>query len=163
MAPNKLVIEYPELPPTENKIRIIRWGRVNGKPKPLGIGYSTEAENYKKAFRDYLREHYFVQVQKFRRAHVDGMLYTLRMIFYFPQAEILNAGWPKKAKTPYKKMDVGNRRKLLEDALAEGVDIDDSMYFGLEQYKVVSDSPKVVLILEEASGEEFAVPEGYRC
>ena len=51
----------------------------------------------------------------------------LRVDFYFKNVE--NKGWPKKAKNRYKKNDISNRLKLLEDAVSDAVGIDDSNTF----------------------------------
>jgi Holliday junction resolvase RusA-like endonuclease len=164
--PSSLRLTYPVLPPSENHIRQIRWGRVNKKPKPLGMCYTPEAEHYKRLFREHMRTHFFVEIQKFRRQHQLEKVYVLRLLFYFPPKDILNTTWPtakgkKKPKSPYKKMDVGNRRKLLEDCFAESIDVDDSLNFGLEAYKFVSDDPRVDLILEEEDPASFGIPPEY--
>jgi Holliday junction resolvase RusA-like endonuclease len=53
---------------------------------------------------------------------------------YFVAVE--NAGWSKgNAKTRYKRIDVSNRAKLLEDALFSGLGIDDSLIFTLQMRK----------------------------
>ena len=162
-----LTLSYPILPPSENHIRQIRWVRdQRGKPKAAGMCYTPEAEGYKRTFRDYVRTNYFVAVQKFRRQHKPYDVYVLRMLFYFPPELILNKGWLKtgksRAKTPYKKMDVGNRRKLLEDAFSESIDVDDSLNFGVEQYKFVSsEEPRVELILEKEDPHSFGIPDAW--
>ena len=54
----------------------------------------------------------------------------LTVDLYFAAVE--NAGWSKgKAKNRYKRIDVSNRAKLLEDALFSGIGIDDSLIFEL--------------------------------
>lgn len=146
---------------------MIRWGRVPGqsKAKAMGMTYTPEADNYKKLFREFMRTHFFVEIQKFRRHHEREKVYVLRLLFFFSPDQILNVTWPKggkkRPKSPYKKMDVGNRRKLLEDCLSESIDIDDSLFFGVEQYKFVSDEPRVEMILEETDPNEFAIPPEY--
>jgi hypothetical protein len=58
-----------------------------------------------------------VQVKKgcpyvvFVRLHVEGMC---------------SRGWPKKAKGRYKKLDITNRLKVLEDIISDVTDVDDS-------------------------------------
>lgn len=42
-----------------------------------------------------------------------------------------NKGWPSKAKSRYKRVDVSNRVKLLEDALFKALGVDDSAIFSL--------------------------------
>ena len=170
-AGRELRIQYPELPPTENKIRQIRWGRVGGgRAKPLGMTYTKEADGYKLAFREYMRTQYFVDIQKFARGHTDTSVYSVTFIFNFPPAEVLNAGWLKKtkagkrgAKTCYKRMDVGNRRKLLEDCLSAAIGIDDSLFFDLFLVKTCCpDSPGgVEIVVREESPSQYGIPSEY--
>ena len=63
----------------------------------------------------------------------------LTVDLYFAAVE--NAGWSKgKAKNRYKRIDVSNRAKLLEDALFSGIGIDDSLIFELIMRKHATDS-----------------------
>jgi len=60
----------------------------------------------------------------------DEKRLRLTVDLYFSAVE--NKGWSTgKAKTRYKRIDVSNRAKLLEDALFSGVGIDDSLIFEL--------------------------------
>lgn len=60
----------------------------------------------------------------------DEKQLRLTVDLYFSAVE--NKGWSSgKAKTRYKRIDVSNRAKLLEDALFSGVGIDDSLIFEL--------------------------------
>jgi Holliday junction resolvase RusA-like endonuclease len=54
-------------------------------------------------------------------------------------SNLRNAGYPKNAKNRYKTVDVSNRIKLLEDAIAEAGGFDDSQIFSLTVEKVESD------------------------
>ena len=59
----------------------------------------------------------------------EGPLH-LKILLLFLEVE--NKGWSTgKAKNRYKKIDVSNRVKLLEDAICESLGIDDSMFFSL--------------------------------
>ena len=72
--------------------------------------------------------------------------------FYFPALE--NKGWSTgKAKTRYKRIDVSNRVKLLEDAVSEGLDIDDLYFFQLNLIKredKEADEPYVNVTIERS-------------
>lgn len=46
----------------------------------------------------------------------------------FDMPNLLNTTWPKDAKSRYKKHDVSNRIKLLEDSLSAAVGMDDSQF-----------------------------------
>lgn len=128
--------------------------------------YTPDAERYKREFSEWVRVNHFVDVQKFRRQFEHGMVFSLRMVFFFPYDAILNKGWLKKgksrSKTPHKKMDVGNRRKLLEDCLSEAIDIDDSLYFELTLVKIASETEEGVrLTLEPMHEDLYGIPEEY--
>lgn len=151
---------YPEVPPSENAIRQIRYVYDKAKRKAVarGMCYTTEAENYLKAFSNWARVNLFVDLQKFRKGDTPESVYRLHLNFHFPVSEVVNATWLKTGKgTPYKKMDVGNRRKLLEDCVADVTGIDDSRNFGVLLYKLVGDGT-VEILLERSDPEIFGVP-----
>lgn len=165
-----LVVEYDKLPPSDNTIKEIGYFFIRGqKKKQPVIRYSTEAENYKKELVRWINDEYFHAVQVFARGHLPEMLYCLQITFEFPQMDILTAGWlqvshgERKAKNPYKRLDVGNRRKLLEDSLSEATGIDDSLFWEGDNIKLVSadGDPHVTLMLEERDPVGFGVPEPY--
>ena len=123
-------LHLPILPPSENKIRIIRVirGRVGG------IAYTRDATDFKKEFKSYIREHYLADIQNFAKEHNPYCAYKVKFNLYFAENLLINKSWPK-AKTYVKKMDIGNRRKLLEDCLSEVLGIDDSFFFELHMTK----------------------------
>ena len=57
----------------------------------------------------------------------------LSLRFYFPVLQ--NAGWPK-TKTKYKKQDVSNYIKLLEDIIVSATGVDDSNHHAVHAYKL---------------------------
>jgi Holliday junction resolvase RusA-like endonuclease len=119
--------------------------------------YSNEAKGYRQQFTDYVRENYVVDVAQFVSGHTERSVYALDMVFTFPT--VINKGWAKKkAKTLYKRFDVGNRRKLLEDCLVEVLgEIDDSLFFEVRMVKLMGD-PGVVLTVTEVSPSEYGIP-----
>lgn len=54
---------------------------------------------------------------------------TLTILLHFSAIE--NAGWPDKAKSRYKRVDVDNRAKLLKDAVEAGLGLGDHLVFKL--------------------------------
>ena len=52
--------------------------------------------------------------------------YRLNVHYYLPS--LYNKGWPRKAKTKYKRRDVSNLVKVLEDVVADCLGIDDSCF-----------------------------------
>jgi len=152
---------YPKLPPSDNRIRDIGYVYVKGKRKAV-IRYTTEAENYKKEVVRHINDDLFFEVQRFSREHRPWMVYTLTAVFVFPAEDLLTAGWLKEqAKSPYKRNDTMNRRKLLQDALAEALGIDDTLFWEDSEMKLVggdNDPPAVHLVLEEVSPTRYGIP-----
>lgn len=155
-----------ELPPTGNHIYITDWRR---KKRFL----SKEAEAFK--------QRVIAKVQQERLADIGEILTQMKndpnMIFiahfehFFPAEDILNTtfgaldsrGRPKKdaAATRYKKMDIANRSKLVEDALSKATDIDDSLFFRVTHDKyscsLVGGVPQIRIFLEPADPRGFGL------
>jgi len=55
---------------------------------------------------------------------VDNTPYELHLVLRF--TGMVNKGWPKRSKRRYKKKDISNYVKLLEDTISEVTGIDDS-------------------------------------
>ena len=178
----QLIIEYPTLPPSDNHIRVVQY-RFFGKKRKAIVGYSKDAENFLRYFRNWVSadDDLFLEIQRFTSGHKLGMVYRLEILLFFAPEQLLNKTWlerwssdskpgtktphkkgERKAKSPYKRLDSLNRRKLLEDCLAEALGIDDSLNWQGEVTKLVAvHEPKVVLILEETKAESFGIPEEY--
>ena len=154
MSRDSLLITFPHLPPTENHIRVHRWQG--------GMVYTKEAISYRRLFTDFVRNHYVVAVNNFVSGHTETSVYALKMEFTFET--VINKGWAKKrAKTLYKRFDVGNRRKLLEDCLVEVLgDIDDCLFFEVHLIKRMGEERGVVLTLSEVDPSEYGVPNVIR-
>lgn len=82
---NSLLLHFPEVPPTENKIRIHRWQG--------GETYSVEAKNYSKRFTSHVGRENQVEIQKFLSHHTPQSAYSVEVILYFKKWELLNQGW----------------------------------------------------------------------
>ena len=140
----------PFLPPSENRIRVHR--------RQGGQVYSKEAKDFKTKFSDYMRENYFIDVTRFVDGHTEQSIYSVTMVF--TMETLINEGWvKKKAKTLYKKVDVGNRRKLIEDCLSTAFgEIDDSLFFELLLRKEMGPEQGVEIFVQRVSPETFGVP-----
>lgn len=168
MSARVLRVEYDQMPPSDNHIREIGFVFMGGKRRTI-IKYTKEATNYKKDLVRHINDAYFFEVQRFAKDHHPTMVYTLQFNVYFPVEEILNKGWldvghdgERKAKSPYKRVDTLNRHKLVQDALAEAIGIDDSLFFEGDGVKlVVERGARIELILEERPPEMFGVPSAY--
>lgn len=115
-------VVLPYLPPSSNHIYVNRRG---GKGRFL----SKEAETFKARTISHIQANCLAKISRLDRTAVYRVWYA----FFFPPEEILNAsfGSGKKggAKTRYKRMDVENRLKLVADALATAIGIDDCQFF----------------------------------
>lgn len=106
-------MEIPWLPPTVNHAYVnLKGGR--------GRMLSTEGKRYQANTTSHLLRTYPQELKMF----TPNGAYGIAMAFFFPA--VLNAGWPEKADSRYKRIDVSNRLKLLEDVLAKAAGIDDS-------------------------------------
>lgn len=72
---------------------------------------------------------------------------------------ILNKTWPEEAENRYKRLDVGNHLKLVEDCFVEAAGIDDSQHLIVVVEKVHSDEEYTELCLYdlEQPGVHFAL------
>lgn len=100
-------------------------------PPSLNEAYSTfrgrrtlsaKGASYKQLTTLELQRAYPAQVCLIRK----DMPYRVEVNLFFDT--MLNKGWPKTAKTRYKRLDADNRLKLLLDALSEAVGIDDAQF-----------------------------------
>lgn len=114
-------IHFPWLPPSVNDLYkpVIK----NAGFKRIAIQtLSTEGRKFKEEATAYLAKSCQPQMKWFK----PNCSYVLFALFGIPT--LLNKGWPKTAKTRYKRVDVSNRVKVLEDVIAEASAIDDSNY-----------------------------------
>lgn len=158
-AGRALHLACPHLPPSDNHIRIHR--------RQGGEAYSKEAEAYRTTFVAHMKQAYFIEIQRFVRGHAPTSAYRLTLFFIFPS--LVTKGWlemdrqgKRKAKSPYKMFDGGNRRKLIEDCLASALGIDDSLTFELTIVKrMAPEDPHVEIFLEEVDPCAYGVPSEY--
>jgi Holliday junction resolvase RusA-like endonuclease len=109
---------------------------------------STEGKLYKQAVRDKIGEQYALTPLP----NLENTPLELSIELTFTDVE--NAGWSKgKAKNRYKRIDVSNRVKLLEDALFETLDVDDSLVFSLHVTKRAGADASVRVIIRAHEGE----------
>lgn len=98
----------------------------------------------------------------------DSLILLVRLDFYFPRAALLNKGFEeydrkgqRKAKTRYKRMDTGNRFKLIVDCLATALAIDDSHFWDTGGRKLCAETfnlePQVHLFILKQPADLFGV------
>lgn len=147
-------VVLPFLPPSSNHIYVTRRG---GKGRFL----SKEAETFKRQAISHIQSHCLAKITRLDRE----ALYRVWYAFYFPLEELLNKtfGGDEKgsAKTRYKRMDVENRLKLVADALATAIGIDDCQFFEGGQTKLsaslMSGVPQVHIFLTIEDPRRFGL------
>ncbi len=107
-----IVISLPDLPPSSNKAY---WDNPNG-----GRVLTKAGKAYKTGVTQHVIKYHAHQTRELRK---DATL-SLLVAFGFPT--LFNKGWPEKATHRYKKLDLDNRYKLLQDAIMDATAIDDS-------------------------------------
>ena len=126
------------LPPSVNKLY------VNNRWK--GRTLSAAAKQFiAQAKIELLRQWIFLP-----KALNPNVAHKLQITFYLEK--VINKGWPKTAKYKFKKQDVTNYIKLLEDVISIACGIDDSSFLDVEAKKREDrDNPRIeICILELA-------------
>ena len=165
MGPGPFVV-IPELPPTANHIYITDWRR---KMRFL----SKEAEAFKKRAISLIQQERLADIGQLKEMMKSSpnTVFTVRFEHFFPDDDLLNKtfgavdkrGVAKKdsAATRYKRMDIMNRGKLVEDALAKATDIDDSLFFRVTHDKyscsLVGGVPQIRIFLEPVDPRGFGL------
>ena len=104
------------LPPSVNKLYFVKGGR-----KIL----SSDGRALKEQMRAIVSK-----AVALNATSVENRKLRVSLTFFFPLVE--NKGWSQgKSKSRYKKVDVSNRIKLVEDALFSAIGVDDSQVFEL--------------------------------
>lgn len=128
--PHSLHIVIPFIPPSSNNIYVTIW-------KQRRIVKSKEATAFYNRFMSEVVAQYLPWLS--RMSKDPETIYQVTTHFYLDQWDIFNKGWfqkPRKAATRYKKMDTGNRLKLIHDCLSDALGVDDSHFFNLSASKI---------------------------
>ena len=146
-----LKMVYPELPPSANHIYV------------KGTILTREAREYGERFAQYSTQNYLHLINEIIRPGPRSV-YAVHLRFYFETVvneSYLNLKVPesKRAKTRYKKFDLTNRVKLLEDCVRDAIGIDDCLTFVATQEKHMDPSfPRVEIYVQEIDPSQFGVP-----
>lgn len=144
-----LHIVYPEIPPTSNKLYF------------RGTRLMPEAREYKRRFSAFMAQNYLPQISELR----PDAIYALHLRFFLPELVYASYNNPqvpksKRAKTRYKRIDLSNRVKLLEDCIRDALAIDDCQTFAASQEKHQDPSrPRVEIFLQAVRPEDFGLPK----
>ena len=123
------------MPPTDNHI----YFNLHG----LGRVLTKSARQYKSRVKESTSRIAITEKRSFRE-HVP---YRVRILIYM---SLYTKGWPKKAKWRFRKADASNRTKLILDAVAEAIGVDDRHFVDLRIRKEHTDKePYVIITVEE--------------
>lgn len=152
-------IWVPFLPPSSNNIYEPRW--VGGSKKPKGVRLTTAAGRFKIKAMQHIQ-------QKGRTALIhlkEDVPYELHLAVFFEEVENKTWAADPKAKTAkgkerrrFKRIDVSNRVKLIEDTTAEAVGLDDCHNFRIVLEKHCDpENPGIYVTLREVPETEVGL------
>ena len=139
---------FPELPPSSNHIYI------------RGHILTTEARQYAEKFAHYCVQNYLPAINS-TLMPTPTSVYAIHLHFYFETVfneSYFDTNLPasKRAQTRYKKVDLTNRIKLLEDCVRDAIGIDDCLTFSASQEKHMDPSfPRVEIFIQEVDPALF--------
>lgn len=145
-----LQVTLPFFPPSSNHIYATNWG---AKKRFL----TKEANAFKTRVVAFIQAERLLEISRLDR----GSLYRVWYVFYFPRDEVFNktfgSGKKGAAETRYKRVDVENRLKLVADALATAIGIDDSQFWegGHTKKVLTSGEPRIDVFLTPVPEEYF--------
>lgn len=144
-----LVAEIASSPPSMNSMyRPNKWGR---------LVLSAEGKRYKRRVQNTLHEQWTLTASGF---FDKEKAYELGIVVVMESDKIYNKGWPTKAKARFKRVDVSNLVKIVEDAVSEFAQLDDSHNFRVVVQKTPAledEEPCVIVWLRPMDPER--VPE----
>lgn len=130
--------------------------KLDGIPPSVNAAYAngrggrrvltTAGKSYKTLTANHIVRFHPADIRGIKKDYAYGLGVTLHM-------GIFNSGWPDKAKTRYKKLDVSNRIKLLEDALVNALGIDDCQFTVIIAQKVHNEIQSTVVTLWDPTRE----------
>lgn len=147
-----LKIVYRELPPSSNKLYF------------KGTILTKVAREYGERFSMVVAREYLPEINTLD----PNALYGVHLHFYFET--VVNDSYnnpkvpaSKRAKSRYKRFDLTNRIKLLEDCVRDAIAIDDSQTFIASQEKHMDQKdPRVEIYIHEVDPSQFGIPEEVR-
>jgi Holliday junction resolvase RusA-like endonuclease len=129
-----IYIYLPFLPPSMNHMYDnIPRRKVGNKFIGGGRRLTNSGKKFKNDVKQVVLKHHATQTGELNPS--DGI--GIYAAFGFPN--LFNKGYPEKTDARYKKLDVSNRRKALDDGLAEVINIDDSQIVYTTDNKYLSE------------------------
>lgn len=139
-----LVMVYKEIPPTSNKLYF------------RGTRLTSVARAYAEKFSYHIVREYLPQISLMNKKGV----YALHLRFFLSNLVNDTHGQKNGASTLYKRLDLSNRIKLLEDCIRDALGIDDCQTFAASQEKhhVPVGEERVEIVVQEIDPRQFGVP-----
>lgn len=144
------MIQIPFMPPSSNNCYTMVWAR---RIRVM----TAEAKAFKHRVITEIVPNYLPDISRLDK----GAIYAVHYRIFFNRDDVLTKTYGKKkgAESPYKKMDLENRLKLLSDVVSASIGIDDSQFFTGMQEKysceVVGGVPQVHIFIRKTSLQEY--------
>jgi hypothetical protein len=173
-----ILVGYDDLPPSANNA----FYNATGGGRRL----TTAAKNWKARFSSHLAQQHLFTIQEMRNAVAEGAVLAVEITLRFPLKEVVTLQWPnrykkdtwvgkkgtkarklrkagqRKAESRYKRMDISNRYKLVEDAVADTLGVDDRFNFVVSGKKLVDDyDPGLTVLITLDDPRAFGIPEEF--
>jgi Holliday junction resolvase RusA-like endonuclease len=140
---------YREIPPSSNKLFF------------KGTILTKVAREYAERFAMVIGREYLPAINQLN----PDALYAVHLHFYFET--VVNESYnnprvplSKRAKSRYKRFDLTNRIKLLEDCIRDAIAIDDSQTFIAAQEKHMDPrDPRIEIFIHEVDPSQFGIPK----
>jgi len=140
------------LPPSSNQAYFNLPARKGAKGEGVirgGRALTKAGSAYKKEVINHIAKNHGMQTQQLKKDAAIGCL----IAYGFP--DMYSKGWPKNAISKYRKNDLANRPKLLQDAIVEATSIDDSQICFDYKYKYLSAEPQTTIYIWNEDEEPF--------
>jgi len=117
-----IYVELPGLPLTDNHayFTLPKRRKADGKKASGGRALTKAGKEYKLNVRNAIIKSHPSALREIRKNSTVGIVIALGF------TDIYNKGYPNETSTRYKRQDVLNRTKLLNDAIGDAVSYDDS-------------------------------------
>lgn len=146
-----IYIVLESLPPSSNQAYFNAPSKKGkgGAMQRGGRVLTAAGKAYKKEVVNHIAKHHGMQTQQLKKDATIGCL----IAYGFP--DMLSKGWPETAQWRYRKNDLANRPKLLQDAIVEATAIDDSQICFDYKYKYQSEKPQTTIYIWNEDEEPF--------
>jgi hypothetical protein len=157
---NPFVIHYGEPPPSSNHI----YFNLPGHGRRL----TRLAEVWARRYTAWVGQRHLFSIQSLRDHLEHGGVLNITITVLLLEEDLLNKGWlsmtkagKRKAKSRYKRVDVTNRIKLIEDTTADLLGVKDECNFCVTAQKLISENRGVMVTIIAEDPRVYGVPDEY--